>query len=176
LTISAGLGHKNLPRLLEAFAQLPGDTLLVVAGLSGLEGGELERRAAAAGLGERVRFTGWLPLADLEGFYALARVFVYPTLLEGFGLPLLEAMRREVPVACSDIPVLREVAGDEAAEFFDPYSPDAIAAALRRLLADDPRRRELVAAGRARWPQFTWERTARETLAVYDRALRTSRQ
>lgn len=174
LTISAGLGHKNLPRLFEAVAQLP-DANLVVAGLTGLDGPELERRGAAAGIAERVRFTGWLTLEDLEGFYALARVFAYPTLIEGFGLPVLEAMHRQLPLACSDIPVLREVAGD-AAEFFDPHSPESIAAALRRLLADDVRRAELIAAGDERWPEFTWQRCARETLRVYESALSTNRQ
>ena len=86
-------------------------------------------------------------------------------------MPILEAMRRDVPVACSNLSALPEVAGD-AAELFDPHDVDAIAAAIRRLLDDDARRAELVERGRRRWPEFTWERAARGTLDVYRRCSR----
>jgi alpha-1,3-rhamnosyl/mannosyltransferase len=121
-------------------------------------------------VGDRVLFTGWVDDADLEGFYAAATAFVYPSLMEGFGMPVLEAMRRGVPVACSDVSALPEVAGD-AAELFDPRDPAAIAAALRTLLSDPQRRDELVRRGHERHPLFTWERAARETQAVYESVL-----
>jgi alpha-1,3-rhamnosyl/mannosyltransferase len=113
-----------------------------------------------------VVFTGWIDDSALEGFYAAASVFAYPTLMEGFGMPVLEAMRRRLPVACSNVSALPEVAGD-AAEYFDPYDVESIAAALRRLLANPERRAELIALGLERCRRFTWEDTARRTLAVY---------
>jgi alpha-1,3-rhamnosyl/mannosyltransferase len=166
LTVSSSLRHKNLARLLEAFALLEGDATLVVVGHAGLDQGALRERAAQLGLGDRVVFTGWVDDADLEGFYATATAFVYPTLMEGFGMPVLEAMRRGVPVACSNLSALPEVAGD-AAELFDPRDPAAIAAAIQTLLSDPGRRAELIRRGHERYPQFTWERAAQETLAVY---------
>jgi glycosyltransferase involved in cell wall biosynthesis len=108
--------------------------------------------------------------ADLEGLYAIASAFVFPSLAEGFGLPVLEAMARGVPVACSDRSSLPEVVGD-AALLFDPEDPRAIAAALERLLADRAGADRLRAAGRARAATFTWERTAELTAAAYARAL-----
>jgi glycosyltransferase involved in cell wall biosynthesis len=172
LTVSSSLRHKNLDRLLQAIARLEGNenARLVVVGHAGRDQGALRERAAALGIGERVVFTGWIEDADLEGFYAAASVFVYPTLMEGFGMPVLEAMRREVPVACSNLSALPEIAGD-AAEYFDPYDVESIAAALRRLLESPERRAELVALGRTQCRRFSWEETARETLAVYREVL-----
>jgi glycosyltransferase involved in cell wall biosynthesis len=170
LTVSSALRHKNLSRLLEAFARLDGDATLVVVGHAGLDQGALRDQAERLDVGDRVLFTGWVDDADLEGFYAAATAFVYPSLMEGFGMPVLEAMRRGVPVACSDVSALPEVAGD-AAELFDPRDPAAIAAALRTLLSDPRRRDELVRRGHERHPLFTWERAARETQAVYESVL-----
>ncbi|MGH2979767.1 MAG: glycosyltransferase family 4 protein [Solirubrobacterales bacterium] len=172
LTVSSSLRHKNLDRLLEAFAALEGnhDARLVVVGHAGRDQEALRERAGALGIGDRVVFTGWIEDTDLEGFYAAASVFVYPTLMEGFGMPVLEAMRREAPVACSNLSALPEVAGD-AAENFDPYDVESIAAALRRLLESPERRTELVALGREQCRRFTWEDTARKTLAVYREVL-----
>lgn len=173
MTVSPALRHKNLGRLIGAFAQLADedpDLSLVIVGHGGLEGDALRRQAAGAGVGERVVFTGWVSEEELEGLYRLADVFAYPSLMEGFGIPLLEAMRRELPVACSDTTSLPEVAGD-AAEFFDPLDEAAIAAALRRLLSDEARRAELVERGRERAREFTWEKTARGLLASYERVL-----
>ncbi len=172
LTISAALRHKNLDRLISAFARLGSDrdVRLVVAGHGGLEQDALRGAAHARGVGERVVFTGWVDDAVVEGLYAAATVFAYPSLLEGFGLPVLEAMRRDVPVACSNLSALPEIAGD-AAELFDPLDVEAIADAIARLLDDDARRAELVERGRRRWPEFTWERAARETFDIYRRVL-----
>jgi glycosyltransferase involved in cell wall biosynthesis len=172
LTVSAALRHKNLDRLVDAFALLePGDARLVIVGHAGLEQDALRAYAAAAGVARRVLFTGWIEERELEGFYAAASVFAYPSLIEGFGMPVLEAMRRGVPVACSNLSALPEVAG-KAAELFEPDDPAAIAAAIGRLLADDSRRQELIALGRRRVREFTWERAAQGTLETYRRALR----
>jgi glycosyltransferase involved in cell wall biosynthesis len=169
LTVAPPLRHKNLGRLVDAFAALDDpDLMLVLVGHGGLEGDTLRAQIAAAGLSDRVVFTGWVGDADLEGLYRLADVSAYPSLMEGFGIPLLEAMRREVPVACSNLTSLPEVAGD-AAELFDPYDASAIAGAIRRLLDDDARRAELIERGRARAREFTWEKSARELFAVYER-------
>jgi alpha-1,3-rhamnosyl/mannosyltransferase len=172
LTISAALRHKNLDRLISAFALLVADrdARLVIVGHGGLEQDALRAAAQERGVGDRVVFTGWVDDAVVEGLYGAATAFAYPSLLEGFGLPILEAMRRDVPVACSNVSALPEVAGD-AAELFDPHDVDAIAAAIRRLLDDDARRAELIEHGRRRWPEFTWERAARGTLDVYGRVL-----
>jgi glycosyltransferase involved in cell wall biosynthesis len=174
LTVAAALRHKNLFRLLEAFALLDSrNAELVVVGHAGLDQERLRRRAAELGIEQRVHFTGWVEKVDLEGLYAAATAFVYPSLMEGFGMPVLEAMYRDVPVACSNVSAMPEIAGG-AAELFDPTDPRAIAAAIDRLLEDPARRNELVARGRERWGEFSWERAAAETLAVYERALARS--
>jgi glycosyltransferase involved in cell wall biosynthesis len=168
LTVSAKRPHKNLARLLEAVALLNRRPVLVLPGYPTPHEAELRGRAAA--LGVHAVFPAWLPAEDLEGLYALAAAFVFPSLAEGFGLPVLEAMARGVPVACSDTSSLPEVAGD-AALLFDPTDPRAIAAALERLLADPAEAERLRAAGRERAATFTWERCAELTAASYARAL-----
>lgn len=171
LTVSAKRPHKNLRRLLDAHATLPAPRpILVLPGYPTPHEAELRARARELGTEADVRFLGWLPTADLEGLYALAEAFVFPSLYEGFGLPVLEAMARGVPVATSARASLGEVAGD-AAEVFDPESPEAIATALVRLLSDPVERDRLRAAGLARAAQFTWERTAELTAAAYERGL-----
>jgi len=166
LSPSAKRPHKNLARLIEALS-LVQDAVLVVPGYANPYEATLREVAASVGVSERVRFTGWLGEEDLEGLYALCSLVCFPSLVEGFGLPVLEAMRRGVPVACSGVSALPEVAGD-AALLFDPFSVDAIAAALRRLLADPG---DLPARGRARAARFSWERAAAGTVASYERAL-----
>ena len=117
-----------------------------------------------------MRFLGWVSGAEIEGLWALSEAFVFPSLYEGFGLPVLEAMARGVPVACSNASSLPEVAGD-AALLFDPHDPGAIASAIERLLTDPAEAARLRALGEARAREFTWERTARLTLDCYARAL-----
>jgi glycosyltransferase involved in cell wall biosynthesis len=172
LTVAAALRHKNLGRLIEAFAitSQGRDATLVVVGHAGLDTERLQAQAEGLGIGERVRFTGWIDDPDLEGLYRSASAFVFPSLMEGFGMPVVEAMYRGVAVACSNVSAMPEVAGD-AAELFDPTDAGAIAAALTRLLDDPARRAELVARGHERWKAFSWERAAAETLEVYERAL-----
>jgi glycosyltransferase involved in cell wall biosynthesis len=173
LSLSAKRPHKNLMALIDALARVSAERrpLLVLPGYPTWHERELRERANAAGVDSDVRFLGWVTGAELEGLWALADGFVYPSLYEGFGLPVLEAMARGVPVACADATSLPEVAG-EAALLFDPRDPDAIEAAITRLLDDVQLRERLRVRGRQRAQQFTWERTARETLASYDRALR----
>jgi glycosyltransferase involved in cell wall biosynthesis len=172
LCVSAALAHKNLPRLIDAFAPLASerDAILVLAGHDGLERDALAAHAAAAGISDRIRLTGWIERAELEGLYNAARLFAYPSLIEGFGIPILEAMARGLPVACSSAGALAEVAGD-AAVLFDPRDPAAITDALRRLLDDSDLRERLIEAGWARAGQFSWERCAEQTLAVYRHVL-----
>jgi glycosyltransferase involved in cell wall biosynthesis len=172
LSLSAKRPHKNLRALIDALAQVDERVrpILVLPGYPTAHEAELRKHAAARGLTGDVRFPAWVSAEELEGLWALARAFVFPSLYEGFGLPVLEAMARGVPVACSDASSLPEVAGD-AALLFDPHSPAQIAAALSRLLTDAGMRERLAERGRERVRQFSWERSARLTLDSYARAL-----
>jgi glycosyltransferase involved in cell wall biosynthesis len=127
-------------------------------------------RARAGGIEDDTRLLGFTSPGLLERLYLMAGCVVVPTLYEGFGLPVIEAMGRGTPVVCSDIPVLREVAGDAALRF-DPRRPSTIADAILAVLEDGERARGLIAAGRHRVRRYTWERSARETLASYRCAL-----
>lgn len=165
LTVSAKRPHKNLERLFEAFEQVHGDSVLVAPGYATFYEDDLRKRA-----GNRIRLTGWLPDAELDGLYRAATCFVFPSLAEGFGLPVLDALVRGTPVACSNATSLPEVAGD-AALYFDPQDPEAITAAIERLLVDDGLRERLAAAGPGQAAKFTWGQTAAATLATYRRTL-----
>jgi glycosyltransferase involved in cell wall biosynthesis len=174
LSLSAKRPHKNLPRLFRALAAMgPAEQpSLVVPGYPTPHEDELRRLAASLGIASSVRMPNWLPAEDLEGLYAMAAAVVFPSLYEGFGLPVLEAMARGVPVACSDRSSLPEVAGD-AALLFDPEDVQAIRAALERLLGDPALASRLREAGPARAATFTWRRTAALTAASYETALRS---
>jgi glycosyltransferase involved in cell wall biosynthesis len=173
LSISAKRPHKNIARLLDALAAIAPDRrpVLVVPGSPTPYEAELRAHAERVAVSGDVVWPAWLSAAEIEGLYALATVAVFPSLYEGFGLPVLEAMARGVPVATSNRSSLPEVAGD-AALVFDPEDVDAIRAAIERLLGDAPERERLRAAGRERARAFTWERTATLTVAAYKRALR----
>ena len=172
LTAAAKRPHKNLLRLLDAIALVPLDfrPVLVLPGYPTPHEEELRSHAAALGIEADTRFLGWIPAAELDALYRAARGFVFPSLYEGFGLPVLEAMARGVPVLCSDRASLPEVAGT-AALFFDPEQPAAIADAIATLLGDPTERERLREAGLERARQFTWARTARATIDSYGRAL-----
>jgi glycosyltransferase involved in cell wall biosynthesis len=174
LTVSAKRPHKNLARLFEAFAKLDvsEEPVLVVPGYSTVFEDELQERAEDLGLGTRVRFTGWVDDPALDGLYHAADCFVFPSLAEGFGLPVLEAMLRGVPVACSRVGALEEVAGDGAL-YFDPTDVGDIARAIEGLLTDEELRVRLRSAGLERAKLFSWDATAEATLACYERALRS---
>src|SRR6185437_5322879 len=171
LSLSAKRPHKNLRVLLDALAEIDVGSrpVLVLPGYPTAHEAELREHARARGLEDDVRFHGWVSAQELEGLWELAHAFVYPSLYEGFGLPVLEAMARGVPVACSNASSLPEVAG-AAALLFDPHDEAAIAAALERLLADRREAERLRARGLERVREFTWERTARLTLESYRRA------
>jgi glycosyltransferase involved in cell wall biosynthesis len=173
LSVSAKRPHKNLARLIGALALIAPERrpLLVLPGYPTPHEDELRRCAAELGVAADVRLLGWVDAAELEGLYAAADCFVFPSLMEGFGLPVLEAMARGVPVACSGRGALGEVAGD-AALLFDPESEPAIAAAIERLLEDRAEADRLRSAGRERAARFTWAATAAGTLASYERALK----
>ena len=172
LSVSAKLAHKNLPRLLGALAGIPAASrpLLVLPGYHTPHEDELRAQAGRLGVQDDVRFLGWVSAEELEGLYAAAAGFVFPSLAEGFGLPVLEAMARGVPVACSGRGALAEVAGP-AALLFDPESETAIRDAIVRLLTDRDEAARLAAAGRAHAAGFSWSQTAAGTLASYRRAL-----
>ena len=172
LSLSAKRPHKNLIALIGAVARIPAEQrpMLVLPGYPTDYEAELRTRALELGIAEDVRFPAWVSPEELEGLWSIARAFVFPSLYEGFGLPVLEAMARGVPVACSNSSSLPEVAGD-AALLFDPSSEGQIAESIVRLLSDDPLASRLRELGVARAAQFTWERTARSTLRTYALAL-----
>ena len=172
LSVSTKRAHKNLRRLLEAHALVPGEQrpLLVLPGYPTPHEAELRELARDLGMSGDVRFLGWLTSSELEGLYAAAESFVFTSRYEGFGMTVLEAMARGVPVAASRASAIPEVAGD-AALLFDPDSTEEIAGAIRSLIGDQKLRARLAEAGRNRAAQFSWERTARGTLETYRRAL-----
>jgi glycosyltransferase involved in cell wall biosynthesis len=172
LAVSAKKAHKNLARLVEAMAEVVQrhpTAVLVLPGRPTEHERELRELAGNLGLQGNVALPPYVEDADLEGLYACASCFVCPSLSEGFGLPVLEAMRRRVPVACSNVSALPEVAG-EAALYFDPTSVAEIAGAVRALIEDRELAARLAAAGRERADGFSWTATAEGTLAAYERA------
>jgi glycosyltransferase involved in cell wall biosynthesis len=170
LALSAKRKHKNLEPLLDALAALEQRPVLVLAGYATAHERALRKRAASLGIEADVRWPGWLSDEAVEGLWAITSGFVFPSLYEGFGLPVLEAMARGVPVACSDTSATAELAAG-AALLFDPHDSNAVAAALARLLAGGREIERLRDAGIARAATFTWERSAQGLLATYARAL-----
>jgi glycosyltransferase involved in cell wall biosynthesis len=162
--------RKNLVRLIEATArlsqQMP-DLRLVLAGRAGWLAEPILAQARAHG--DLVRLLDYVPDEDLAGLYSGAAVFAFPSLYEGFGFPVLEAMACGTPVVCANTSSLPELAG-EAALLVDPGDVDALAAALGRVLADRDLRESLVDRGRQQVRLFSWERTAKEALAVLEEA------
>jgi len=162
--------RKNYVRLVRAFASLkpevlaPGTQLLIAGGQGWLY---QEILAEAEKHGERVRSLGFVDDADLPALYRHAALFAFPSLYEGFGLPVLEAMACGVPVVCSDASSLPEVAGD-AALLVDPLDTDGLAAAIARALADGDLRQGMIARGLAQAARFTWKQAARQLLGVLD--------
>ncbi len=170
--------RKNLARLIQAYARLVHEDAvgwdLVLAGRRGWLSRALYAAAREHGVGQRVHFPGYVPEMDRLALLAGARFFAFPSLFEGFGLPVLEAQQMGVPVMCGNNSALPEVAGD-AALLVDPEDVDALAQAMLRLSQDPALREELIQAGYRNVKRFSWEKAARETLAVLEAAARSVR-
>ncbi len=169
LYVGSNKPHKNLVRLVQAWAAVESATAnacLVIAGHWDARYPEALQSAEKAGLADRILFVGAVADADLAALYSGARCFVFPSLYEGFGLPVLEAMACGTPVACSNVSSLPEVVGD-ATLLFDPLEVDSMADALARLLAGADLRAEMDERGLQRAACFSWERTTRQTLEAY---------
>jgi len=166
--------HKNLVRLVEAWAlvrdraQVPNDqaTVLVLAGREDPRYPQARQRARELGMGDSVRFLGDVAEDDLPALYSGATFFVFPSLYEGFGLPVLEAMACGTPVACSNSSSLPEIVGASAVTF-NPEDLRDIALQMTRLLDDPNLRNEMRERGMVRASRFSWQETARQTLNVY---------
>lgn len=162
--------YKGQERLIRALPDLPEDLVLVLPGASTDYEAHLRRLVEELGLQSRVVFPDWVSDEDLEGLYRLATCFALASEIEGFGLPVLEAMARGLPVACSERSSLPEVAGG-AAVMFDPGDQGAVTGVLERLVDDERLRGRLIANGLERAGEFTWRRTAQETVDSYRRAM-----
>jgi glycosyltransferase involved in cell wall biosynthesis len=150
-------------------AVLPGslsDVKLVIVGGRGWLQAPIYQAVADLKLSERVIFTGFADDSDLPALYSGARLLAYPSLYEGFGLPILEAMRCHIPVLTANVSSLGEVAGN-AAVMVDPYSVDSIRDGLIKLLTDESLRVNLIAAGVEQAHPFTWERAAHQLKTLY---------
>jgi glycosyltransferase involved in cell wall biosynthesis len=165
--------RKNLARLVSAFAAIsdrhPG-LLLAIVGMKGWMYGGLMETIRTLNLESRVVFTGFVPESEKPFLLAAARAFAYPSLYEGFGIPVLEALACGIPALTSDVSSLPEVAGD-AALLVDPTQVEEIASALDRLLSDESLRGQLSRNGPLQAAKFTWAKTAAETLGTYADAL-----
>lgn len=174
LSVSSIYRYKNFVRLIEAWTQLsqrlPDTPDLVIVGDDMDPDYSAKMRAARDAAGdraERIRIVGQVPYGEVAAWYRGATLFAFPSYLETFGHPLLEAMAADVPVVAAELPVSREVAAD-AAVYVDPHDTRAWADALARLLGDAAERARLVAAGRERVAHFSWDASASAHLALFD--------
>ena len=164
--------RKNYQMLIKAFKPLANEYphCLLIAGGKGWLFEQMLAETERQGLGDRVRFLGFVDDADLPALYSLSTLFVFPSLYEGFGLPLLEAMACGTPVLTSDSSSLPEVAG-EASVTLPPDQPELWTEAIKTLLDDASKRTSLVAAGFLQSRQFTWMRAAKQLLSIYEQLL-----
>lgn len=170
LYVGSNKPHKNLVRLIEALSRQPSLVTLAIGGVWDPRFPQARQRADELGLDRWVRWLGPVPEDDLPALYSGATLFVFLSEYEGFGLPVLEAMTCGAPVVCSHTSSLPEVVGN-AALLVDPLNVEEIAAGIRRALEDEELRQWMREKGLARAALFSWERTARMTLAAYERAL-----
>ncbi|GIK43019.1 MAG: glycosyl transferase family 1 [Chloroflexota bacterium] len=162
--------RKNYQRLIQAFAALDPALALVIVGSRGWNYADVFAEVARQGLEERVHFLGFVADADLPALYSAASLFVYPSLYEGFGLPVLEAMACGTPVIVANQSALPEVVG-EAGLLIDPGNVEAIAAAMARVLTDTTLSRHMAQAGQARAACFTWPGMAAKLLNLYEQII-----
>jgi glycosyltransferase involved in cell wall biosynthesis len=175
LSVGSREPGKNRVRLLRAMRELRDagiDRRLLIAGQPAWKFEAEEGLVDALGLRDRVIFAGYVPDDDLPALYSACDAFAFPSLYEGFGVPVLEAMACGAPVVTSEVSATAEVAAN-AAVLVDPQSVASIRDGLRRVLTDDRLRRDLVTFGKARAAQFSWLRAADETYAVYERVVRS---
>ncbi len=166
LSIGALQERKNISRLVEAFERLPGELLLVLAGSTGYGGERIAARIAASPAGERIVQLGYVDDDAKAKLYRTAHALAFPSLDEGFGIPILEAMSAGLPVLTSNCSAMPEVAGD-ASVLVDPHNSAAIAEGLQRIVEDEALRQNLREKGLARAAEFTWPQAAEKMLALY---------
>ena len=173
LTVSSIYRYKNFVRLIEAYARFAGrvrdvpDLVIVGDDRDPAYARRMERARRATGvLAGKIHIVGAVPYAEVRSYYDDASLFVFPSYLETFGHPLLEAMASGTPLVAADIPVFREIAGD-AALFADPFSSEALADAIEKVLSSEALRRELIDRGGARVREFPWSRSAERHLALF---------
>jgi glycosyltransferase involved in cell wall biosynthesis len=177
LCVSTLHPHKNIERLVRAFAAFhPShpDYRLVLAGMKGFHARAVERLVSELGLSSNITITGWTPREELYDLYRRAAVFLYPSTFEGFGMPVVEALAAGIPTACSGIEPLLSIAGG-AALFFPPQDEQRITATMKLLIENVSLRDRLALEGPKRAAIFSWERAARETLAVIEAAAQRSK-
>jgi len=166
--------RKNVARLVKAFERLPAGWRLALAGASQGYGAAEELRAVEeSSRRQDIDVLGHLSAEQLAALYARARIFAFPSLDEGFGMPVLEAMAHGLPVISSKSSAMPEVAGD-AALLVDPLDVDELAYALSRLATDPALREDLIARGRSRALRFTWDSAVAQTWAVYEKVMTAS--
>lgn len=164
--------RKNLTRLIQGFNELKRRYLkqkfcLVLAGKSGWLAKEIRYIATESEYADDIIFTGYIEPDDLTSIFGGAKLFVFPSIYEGFGMPVVEAMACRVPVVCSDTPALKEVAGP-AAVLVNPYNIAGLVEAMGKVLSDKNLREDLIEKGLNRAKEFSWEKCARQTLGVYE--------
>ncbi len=166
--LASSLPHKNYTRLLPAFKEVLKDdpaVKLVLTGARDYGAEEVREKIRDLGLAKDVIMLDWLPFEDIPLIYSASSMLVFPSLHEGFGLPIIEAMACGVPVVCSDLEPMREVAGG-AALLVDPLDEKSIAGGIKRVLSDGDLRRGLIQRGLKRAREFSWEKTAMKTLTL----------
>ncbi len=170
LYVGNGYPHKNLEILLQAFKKLSSSQKLVLVGSDDFFYKRLRHLSESLGLKKSVIFFGPGTNVQLASLYTYAQALVFPSRMEGFGLPGVEAMAVGTPVVCSNIPVFREIYAD-ACLMFDSKNPEDIAAKLNRIMEDKDLRTTLVARGKKQAARYSWRRMAQQTLAVYEQAV-----
>jgi glycosyltransferase involved in cell wall biosynthesis len=166
LCVGAIQRRKNQAGLIRAFRAMPPDWSLILAGSNGFGSEETLNELAASPCADRIRITGYLSEFDLTVLYGQASIFAFPSLDEGFGMPVLEAMAAGVPVITSNCSALQEITGD-AAILVDPRNDTELAGALQILASQEERREELAAIGKIHAERFTWKKAVTATAGVY---------